>query len=477
MADLPKPTKPIAWGCLSLFGLPFLAVGVVTATQALRHAGRPTPDWSQVAFGAVFLLAGLGLVLGGPIGFLVARRARGRRAEAPDQPWRWREDWASGRIPGAFSAGGGSFWIIGLIWLAFSVPMSGWLFIDSGAPIFFQGIFGVGFPLVGVVVLVGGLRGTLRRRRFGRSILTLDATPAPPGGALSGRIDCGVEDQLDPSFEVVLQCMETWTEPGTGKSSSRTRTELRWRDDYLCLGERSSDLPDGTLVPVRFDLPADALPSGQGGRGTIAWTLNVSSSLPGIDYRDSFAVPVFAMPEGATRPAPRARPAPPPTARLATGRLRIAEDGAETRVVYPPAMNPGLAAIPTALLAVAGYMTVAYWRHDEWYGYVPAGLFSAAMLWAATRAWLVSTTVIARRGEIQVQRSLLGIVNWGKTWSAGEAEDVELSSDMKTNGTPWHKVVVRSGAKFKRPLGSLIESHGIAERAKDALHRRFKGEG
>jgi hypothetical protein len=476
MADAPKPTTPLVWGCLTLFGLPFFAAGVLTMLPALRtHGDRH--DWPRIGFAAVFVLVGLGLIAAGPIGLAIAKRRRAREAQAPDRPWLWRDDWASGRIRGAFGSGGGSAWVFVLGWLTIAVPIAYWILNDPRAPVLFQGIFGVGFPLIGIIGLAAAVRGTLRARRFGRSVLTLDSTPAPPGGALSGRVDCGVADQLDPTFEVVLQCMETWTEPGKGRSSSRTRMERRWRDDYVCAGERSADIADGSLIGVRFDLPADALHSGSSSRGTIVWTLTVTSTLPGIDYRDSFEVPVYPAPAGASLSAPRPRPAAPSESRLPTGRLSIADDGGETRVVYPPAMNPGFAMIPTGLLIVSGFMCWRWWQLHDWWGLVPGGAFAALMLWAATRAWLVSTVVTARAGEIEVERGLLGLALWRRTWRSGEAEDLELSNEMTVNGNPWHKLEVRApGEKHGRTVGPLVESHGIAQHAKDALRRRFRGD-
>jgi hypothetical protein len=467
MPDSPKRSNPLVWIWLSLMGMPFLAAGVFALVKVER---APQMDWAILAFGILFGGFGAALVVAGPIVVVKMRRLGAKEAEAPDQPWRWRDDWASGRIAGTAGNAGGVPSLLGPFWLAFSAPLAWFIFHKADMPVFGRAIFGLGFPIIGVLLLVGSILGIMRRRRFGKSWLTLDAVPAPPGGALSGRIDCGVPDQLDPTFHLVLHCTETWTEPGRGNRSSTTRSEDLWRDEYDCVGERSAEASDGSQIAVRFDLPAAMPATGKGTRGDIAWRVVATSELSGVDYRDGFEVPVFPLPAGMTQPAPRARP-DAAKGRLSTGRLELVSEGFETRLTFPPAMNPGLATVPTVLLILSGYLCLAYASAGTWFGAIPSGVLAALMLWAASRAWLMRTRVTVRRGEIEVERTML--VAWRRlAWRADEATGFETVSNFSSGDQAWYQLSIAGGRKAS--LGSLIDSQATAERVRDALNERFR---
>jgi hypothetical protein len=172
-----------------------------------------------------------------------------------------------------------------------------------------------------------------------------------------------------------------------------------------------------------------------------------------------------------TQPAPRARPEVG-KGRLSIGRLDLVDEGFETRLTFPPAMNPGLATVPTVLLIISGYLCWAYASAGTWIGAVPSGVFAALMLWAASRAWLMSTTVTVRRGEIEVERSLL--VAWRRlAWRADEATGFETGSNFSSGSQAWYQLSV-TGARTAS-LGSLIDSQATAERVRDALNQRFRG--
>jgi hypothetical protein len=387
-----------------------------------------------------------------------------------------RPDWASGRTRGTVSAVSPlSGWFMALFWNAFCAGIVWFMFLSQkkqaqDIPVIFKGIFGIGFPIIGLFFLAQAMAATRRALRYGRSWLTFDAVPATPGGVLSGRIDCAVREQLEPTFLVTLACIESYA---TGPAKHRVeRADRLWHAEYECRGEPSATVDLGSLVPVRFQLPADAKPCGEGARGTIAWMLTARASLVGVDYVEEFAIPVYA---GAPREpmverAPR--PAPPPEQRPSHGKLALERDGDALRVTFPAAMNPKLAMIPLAFLAVAGWMAYAYVRAGAWYWAVLPGLVAALALIGAVRAWLMRTTLTVRRGEIAVDRSILGFTST-TTYAAADL-DVAAAMDFQAGTSYMSKLKIGSGDK-KVEVGSLIGNDAELDQVSSAIRAKLRG--
>ena len=92
--------RPLDW--LWVLGVPFIAFGLTIAGVALyfvaAEAGWPTA-LGVAAFGLVFVALGAsGVIKSVRENKRTMARNRMRR-KFPDEPWRWRPEWATGRIP------------------------------------------------------------------------------------------------------------------------------------------------------------------------------------------------------------------------------------------------------------------------------------------------------------------------------------------------------------------------------------------
>lgn len=460
-------------GCLMLFGLPFLLAGLavpflVTDEPAERNAGMP--DWMPWVFGGVFALAGAAIMVGGLVTAITAAGTSRLRRAHPDEPWRWRREWASGRIePEGGTGGAVATWVFALLWLGISVPIAGMLLSDKDGdmPIFFQGVFGIGFPLIGAAILVHAVVLTARRLKWGKSWLTLDAMPATPGGAISGRVDCSVDAQLEPAFTVAARCSDTYT-VRSGKNSTQ-KTDVLWSSEYRCLAERSQTVPGGSLVPVVFPLPADAQPCGPG-KGVVAWSVEVSCDLPGLDYRERFTVPVFVAPSAATAATAAARSLrPPPPHVPVPSVVRLERLGSEVRVTFPPAMNPGLATAGLAVAGTLGWTAWAYASAQSWVGATICGALSALVLWPTLRALLLTTVVIAAPRRLAVERRMFTASS--EEWTGANLA-VELTTPMTSGDRRWHRLRLVCDGR-NHDVGSMIGSQAEAELLRDALRERL----
>src|SRR5437870_5336034 len=98
----------------------------------------------------------------------------------PTAPWKWRRDWASGKIESEDAPFLIWRWILGLWWISISASFK-WL-ISKALP---DNLFVVLLLLVsvpGVVILTSAAKQTLLRKIFGTSHLELAETPVIVGG-------------------------------------------------------------------------------------------------------------------------------------------------------------------------------------------------------------------------------------------------------------------------------------------------------
>src|SRR5690606_25983780 len=82
-----------------------------------------------------------------------------------------------------------------------------------------------------------------------------------------------------------------------GSAGARTvhHRDVLWRTEVVIAGEVGDHPPYLLTLPIDLELPADApsaalVPSSEGS----VWDLTVHGDLPGLDYRASFELPIFA---------------------------------------------------------------------------------------------------------------------------------------------------------------------------------------
>src|SRR5882724_11254561 len=98
--------------------------------------------------------------------------------------------------------------------------------------------------LAGLFFLLAAIFMTLRLRKYGRSMLTLDKRPRI-GGRVLGRVTSTVNVAPQGEWDLVLQCIETIKSAGQS---------LAWTD--LTRWERNTTLP-ASAFPLRAGVPVD----------------------------------------------------------------------------------------------------------------------------------------------------------------------------------------------------------------------------
>lgn len=290
----------VSTGCGVLFGLPFALVGLIVTAGVLRQLSQGA--WRDAFVGSFYALVmcaiGFGMIILSIRGPLKAPTAL--EASAPGEPWRWRPDWAAGRIVSADRQEYRFVWLVAIVW---NLVVSYVCFVLPGGV---RGgnvpaLIGLFFPLTGIALLFGAVKATLRWRRFGSSTFEMHETPAPIGGRLAGRITSERLPVGARSIRLHLACLRV-------EKHHRSSTERVIWEAERTLTDHPIHFSGG--IPVEFDIPADCEPSSAAGSGRsyIRWMLQATAELPGVDYAPRFEVPVFRTSAAAAASAE----APPP---------------------------------------------------------------------------------------------------------------------------------------------------------------------
>lgn len=276
-------------GCGVLFGLPFALMGLFIAAASLNQLVHGA--WSYALKGSLFALlfcgAGFGLIIVS-IWDPVRTLAPDLKASAPGEPWRWRPDWAAGRIVSTDRRELRRVWLlaVGMI-----LPSSSLYFVLPGALRSgnWKALVGLAFPLVAIYLLILAVKATLRWRRFGASTLEMAQTPATIGGRLVGRITSERLPAGAASIKLSLVCLrhEKYRRSSPGWPIWKVEKTLTDYPIHFSGG-----------IPVEFDIPADCEPASatRSSRPCITWMLQATAEVPGVDYAPKFDVPVFRTP-------------------------------------------------------------------------------------------------------------------------------------------------------------------------------------
>jgi hypothetical protein len=116
----------------------------------------------------------------------------------------------------------------------------------------------------------------------------MTAVPGVLGGHLSGSIQIPARVPAGVEARVKLACDRT------RRSSTGPLSWTLWQDELTVTTPASGSLPVTFTIP--FDLPPSELPerAGMHDASPISWTLSVTVRVPGVDYLETFRVPVFA---------------------------------------------------------------------------------------------------------------------------------------------------------------------------------------
>jgi len=283
-------------GCAILFGLPFLATGVIAFALIGAYGtaeGVPLPV--SLAFGAVFTAAGTYVIASGVLGTVRKRRQRELALTQPEAPWLADHPWditeavdrPLGRVvkPVLLSA----------FLFVFLIPFNYLVFVsEEWADELLALIFVYVFDAIWVTTVGYALYCLVRYLKFGASSLRFSSFPFFLGERLQVQFAFpeGLHDFR--TLKATLRCVEERFESPDGQSNE-VRCYETWADT-VCLEGGSLDAGD-PVIALAFDIPTDARSTALAERPPVYWEIEIKADLPGIDYKATFLVPVYARPE------------------------------------------------------------------------------------------------------------------------------------------------------------------------------------
>ncbi len=289
---------------MTVFGLPFLGMGLFAAYTFLNAPNQPLSGRIGAAvFASVFALIGGGLIFGSWYGYWLQKEKARRESANPASPWLWRQDWAASRVEGKNKSSVIGWWVAAVLANMFSLPVSlGGIskVLSTQDPKY---IFPSAFGLLGLLVLFGAIRATIRLERFGKTYFEMASLPFSPGGRLAGAIHIHLDTDVRHGVDLKLWCARIVV-TGSGKDRSTHKMPL-WEESKNIPATSLVHGPLDTIIPVEFTIPSDALQTDDDNpNDKIQWSLNVKADVPGVNYSDEFELPVFRQAQSAEAPAP-----------------------------------------------------------------------------------------------------------------------------------------------------------------------------
>ena len=248
------------------------------------------------------------------------------RAQHPNEPWLWRDDWAQRAVRDSSEIGGWCLWGFAVLWNLFSLPI--WFLVRWQWPMDTRSLLMAAFPVAGMLLLLMAAYQSLRRRKFGVSVCRIERLPIPLGATMRGEIDVRLRELPPAGFALRLACVRR-TVTSSGKNRS-VRETVNWQDEQTVM-HGAMPAPHGLRLPFRFDIPWECDPADPTDPSDeVVWRLHVSAEVPGIDYQAFFELPVFRTEGARDELAPRVHSVdawqPPPSITLGPDAIIVRPD-------------------------------------------------------------------------------------------------------------------------------------------------------
>ncbi len=251
-------------------------------------------------FGGIFALVGGGVMAAGVFGIRHSRKVAKLQQTAPDEPWRWREDWVAGRVESEQKLALLGIAAFAFFWNGISWTVAlGFLTSDEPKEWFLYLIIGI-FPLIGLVLIGVFIKAWRTSMITGKSafVFSSDSGPFRRGGEVIGRIETNrvVPSRIARDLEVGLRLVNK-SKVRSGKNT-RTIEDVVW--SKMAAASSPVMIPGGTRINLKLQIPRrlpdteDPEPGGhQIGETEKQWEvlLRGKGEEKAVDL--SYAIPVF----------------------------------------------------------------------------------------------------------------------------------------------------------------------------------------
>lgn len=431
---------------LSIFGLPFLGMGLFAAFTFLRAPDQPLASRIGAAmFASVFAIIGAGLIFGSLYGYSRQKQQAERELANPHSRWLWRQDWAAGRVESKNKASARGMWIVAVLVNMLSLPVSlAGIFqaLKTQNPKYF---ILAAFEIVGLIALIAAIRATIRFERFGKTYFEMNSLPFSPGNRVAGSIHVQLPPDATHGVDLKLTCLRRVI---TNSGNNRVTQQVPlWEDSKNVPAASLVRGPLDTLVAVDFAIPGEAFQTDHDNfNDQVLWLLKANADVPGVDYSDEFEIPVFSstvsaavspaqswsIPGSVERRGFLASTTTPgeTTAEVsepARHRVVVRESPDGLEFYFRAGRNPGRAILIVILAACCTALFYAMLHiHPEppKFAFAIVGLLSFVLIVASIHTALTSTRIVVGNGLISWRRSILGIPSSSRQIQISEIESI-----------------------------------------------------
>jgi len=454
-------------GCLTLFGVPFACAGLFAIWMGIRGLQQPQPGTQHPAVavfvGGIFCLVGVLMIAAGLQARRKAAEFAGVKDMYPDQPWMWRSDWASGVARSSNLAATTNKWVFAALWNSICAVIGVVALPDLLRKREPWSLLLLLFVVVGVLLLVDAIRQTVRRAEFGVGALDLRSLPYKAGGPLEGVIHARFRHLPEKGVHLRCTCVQRTT---SGSGDNRSTTEhILWREETTVPPTALGQGGEGMTIPVSFRLPPDQPqtyteePDNQ-----ILWVVQATAEVPGVDYDDSFEVPVFGKVSApaasqasgvATAPGARAE-APEPERHT----IQVTPTADGIQFYFPADRNPGAAAGITVFAAIfAGAFFFLVKVNAPLIFPIAFGFFDALMFLIALYVWVGTSNVTIGSGRLSAHSGIFGL-GPTRVVALDQIQAIDYAIGMQTGGaqgTPYYDIRLTPASGTRITLGSAVK--------------------
>ena len=442
----------------------------------------------MVLFYAVFAVtfggAGFGLITWGLVSRRKARVRADRLEQQPDEPWLVRDDWAAGMI----EYQSGAAFVPLLVVTAF-INIVAWpvLFavvipqLGSGN---WLALFGLLFPLAGVVTAAYAARSWARRRKYGATRFEMASVPGVLGGRLAGVVHVPQHVEARGGFTETLRCIRR--EVTRRGDSDSVRENVLWEAERKLTNELLPGDRSKTAVPVLFEIPFDQPESSpQASRSSVLWRLEVAAETTGADFVAKYEIPVFRTAESSpdfvlddSAVASLTSPVDP-RSDFAREKVRMERDvSGGTSITFPPGRYFGAAAALTVFWVIWMGVVVFLWKSNAPFIFpLVFGGFGVLLTFGVASLWLSTRRLRIAPDGLWVS-SGWGVRGRERRIGYEELGDLEVGSDTQVGNTLYYHVSDTSkgwrGKKLTGTLRSPRLAHWIAGEI-EAAAKRHRG--
>ena len=466
----PQKGEKVTAGCLILFCLPCITLGLILSFLGISQLVSPSTDIPGaiilIIFGTILEVLGIGVIIGVRYNRRYQARKRLMQSRNPDKPWLWREDWASGKVNSSRQKNAIGLWILAIFWNAIS-----WValiaLVSEGieyntVPLFLA----VLFAIIGFFILVSAIHDTIRLKKYGVSTFEMTTIPGVIGDRIEGIVYARLSQTPPKGVTVILRCINRVT-TGSGKNRS-THEHIFWQEQkivergYISRGYKAS------AIPVSFPIPLDVEETDtSNSNDMILWRLEANAETPGIDYKAVFEIPVFRTEK--TRSLEKKS-----AGETTEDELTAYQAPAETLITikstrrggwefyFPPARNTNAAIGLTAFLLIWSGATFCVIRFGA--PIIFPLIFSAVgfiILLITLNIWTASSRIIIEGGDVIIRKALMGI-SVRKAVPCSEVLDVTIKRGMSSGNKVYYDIALVTLSGKRILVASMINDRKYA---------------